>query len=43
MLDINVKWKSTEYMLNKPHYWRLVSLKGAVPSKFWVIRKEECL
>lgn len=23
MLDINVKWKSTEYMLNKPHYWSL--------------------
>ena len=22
---------------------QLVSLKGAVPSKFWVIRKEECL
>jgi len=22
---------------------QLVSLKGVVPSKFWVIRKEECL
>jgi len=26
MLDINVEWKSTEYMLNKPHYWSLVFL-----------------
>ena len=25
MLDINVEWKSTEYVFNKPHYWSLVS------------------